>query len=49
MNIREVRLAADAEFVAMICSDIMTMPGLLKGPSPERIVLTDDGRVVGFF
>ncbi|MGN2393234.1 formate--tetrahydrofolate ligase, partial [Pelomicrobium sp. G1] len=33
INIREVRLAAGAEFVVMICGDIMTMPGLPKVPS----------------
>ena len=49
VNVREVRLAAGAEFVVMICGDVMTMPGLPKVPSAERIDLTDDGRVVGLF
>jgi formate--tetrahydrofolate ligase len=49
VNIREVRLAAGAEFVVMICGDMMTMPGLPKVPSAEKIDLTDDGRVVGLF
>jgi len=49
VNIREVRLAAGAEFIVMICGDIMTMPGLPKVPSAERIDLTDDGKVVGLF
>jgi formate--tetrahydrofolate ligase len=49
VNVREVRLAAGAEFVVMICGDIMTMPGLPKVPSAEKIDLTDDGRVVGLF
>ena len=49
VNIREVRLAAGAEFVVMICGDIMTMPGLPKVPSAEKIDLTDDGKVVGLF
>jgi formate--tetrahydrofolate ligase len=49
VNVREVRLAAGAQFVVMICGDIMTMPGLPKVPSAERIDLTDDGRVVGLF
>ena len=49
VNIREVRLAAGAEFVVMICGDIMTMPGLPKVPSVEKIDLTDDGKVVGLF
>jgi len=49
LNIREVRLAAGAEFVVMICGDVMTMPGLPKEPSAAKIDLTDDGRVVGLF
>jgi formate--tetrahydrofolate ligase len=49
VNVREVRLAAGAEFVVMVCGDIMTMPGLPKVPSAEKIDLTDDGRVVGLF
>ena len=48
VNVREVRLAAGAEFVVMICGDIMTMPGLPKVPSAEKIDLID-GRVVGLF
>ncbi|MGE5640472.1 MAG: formate--tetrahydrofolate ligase [Clostridia bacterium] len=48
VNIREVRLAAGAEFVVMICGDIMTMPGLPKVPSANKIDLVD-GKVVGLF
>ena len=36
VNIREVRLAAGAEFVVMVCGDIMTMPGLPKVPSARH-------------
>ena len=49
VNVREVRLAAGAEFVVMVCGEIMTMPGLPKVPSAEKIDLTDDGKVVGLF
>ena len=49
VNVREVRLAAGAEFVVMVCGDIMTMPGLPKVPSAEVIDLNDDGKVVGLF
>jgi formate--tetrahydrofolate ligase len=49
VNVREVRLAAGAEFVVMVCGDIMTMPGLPKVPSAEKIDLTEDGKVVGLF
>ena len=47
VNVREVRLAAGAEFVVMVCGDVMTMPGLPKAPSAERIDLDDDGHIVG--
>ncbi len=49
VNIREVRLAAGAEFVVMVCGDVMTMPGLPKEPSAAKIDLTNDGKVVGLF
>jgi formate--tetrahydrofolate ligase len=49
VNVREVRLAAGAEFVVMVCGDIMTMPGLPKVPSAELIDLDENGRVVGLF
>jgi formate--tetrahydrofolate ligase len=49
VNVREVRLAAGAEFVVMICGDMMTMPGLPKVPSAEKIDVTEDGKVVGLF
>jgi len=48
INVREVRLAAGAEFVVMVCGDIMTMPGLPKVPSASKIDLID-GKVVGLF
>jgi formate--tetrahydrofolate ligase len=47
--IREVRLSAGAEFVVVICGDIMTMPGLPKVPSANNIELTADGRITGLF
>ena len=49
VNIREVRLAAGAEFIVMICGDIMTMPGLPRVPAANNIDIDDDGRVVGLF
>jgi formate--tetrahydrofolate ligase len=49
VNIREVRLAAGAEFVVMVCGDIMTMPGLPKVPSAVSIDITDDGKITGLF
>jgi len=49
LNIREVRLGAGAEFIVMVCGDIMTMPGLPKIPSAEKIDLDENGKVVGLF
>ena len=49
VNVRDVRLSAGAGFIVMICGDIMTMPGLPKVPSAERIDIGPDGRVVGLF
>lgn len=49
IHIREVRLAAGAEFVVMVCGDIMTMPGLPKSPAADRIDIPDDGKIVGLF
>ena len=49
VNVREVRLAAGAEFIVMVCGDIMTMPGLPKVPSANSIDIDAEGRVVGLF
>jgi formate--tetrahydrofolate ligase len=49
VNVREVRLAAGAEFIVMICGDMMTMPGLPKVPSAEKIDVDENGKVVGLF
>ena len=49
VNIREVRLAAGAEFVVMICGDIMTMPGLPKVPASDHIDVDENGKIVGLF
>jgi len=48
ISVREVRLAAGAEFVVMVCGNIMTMPGLPKSPSAGNIDYVD-GKVVGLF
>jgi formate--tetrahydrofolate ligase len=44
--IREIRLSAGAEFVVIICGSIMTMPGLPKVPSAEKINYIN-GKIVG--
>ena len=47
--IREVRLSAGAEFIVVVCGDIMTMPGLPKVPSAEVIGLDSKGQIAGLF
>ncbi|MDO9315859.1 MAG: formate--tetrahydrofolate ligase [Burkholderiaceae bacterium] len=49
LNVREVRLANGAGFIVAICGDMMTMPGLPKVPSAERIDIDDNGKVSGLF
>ena len=47
--VREVRLSAGAEFIVVVCGDIMTMPGLPKVPSAEVIGLDAKGQIEGLF
>ena len=47
--IREVRLAAGAEFIVVICGHIMTMPGLPRVPAANSIGVNSDGRIEGLF
>jgi formate--tetrahydrofolate ligase len=47
--VREIRLAAGAEFVVVICGAIMTMPGLPRKPAADDIRVNDQGRIEGLF
>ena len=47
--IREVRLSAGAEFIVVVCGEIMTMPGLPKKPAAENINVDDKGLIQGLF
>jgi len=49
LTVRDVRLAAGAEFVIVYCGDIMTMPGLPKIPAAEVIDVDENGRITGLF
>lgn len=49
LNISEIRLAAGAEFIVVVCAEIMTMPGLPKVPSAHSIDINEDGVIVGLF
>ena len=47
--VREVRLSAGAEFVVVVCGEIMTMPGLPRVPASEGIDVDDEGLIQGLF
>ena len=47
--IREVRLSAGAEFIVVVCGEIMTMPGLPRVPSAEAIGLDENQEIKGLF
>jgi formate--tetrahydrofolate ligase len=47
--VREVRLSAGAGFIVVICGEVMTMPGLPKTPSSEKIFLNEMGQIEGLF
>ena len=49
ITIRDVRLSRGAEFLVVLCGDIMTMPGLPKRPASERIDIDGDGVISGLF
>ena len=49
LPVKEVRLATGAEFLVVICGDILTMPGLPRQPAANQIDLDEAGRVVGLF
>lgn len=49
LNIREVRLAAGAEFIIMLCGDLLTMPGLPKEPAAHAIDIDCNGQITGLF
>ncbi|MCX7037278.1 MAG: formate--tetrahydrofolate ligase, partial [Proteobacteria bacterium] len=49
LNVRDVRLSAGAEFIVVVCGEIMTMPGLPRVPSANSIKLNAQGQVEGLF
>lgn len=49
LPVKDVRLATGAEFLVVICGDILTMPGLPRQPAANQIDLDEEGRVVGLF
>jgi len=49
LNVKDVRLSAGAEFIVVICGEIMTMPGLPKVPSANSIKLNSQHQIEGLF
>jgi len=47
--IREVRLSSGAEFIVVVCGEVMTMPGLPSVPAANSIKLNDNGEIEGLF
>ena len=47
--IREIRLASGAEFIVVICGDVMTMPGLPRKPASENIGINQKKEITGLF
>jgi len=49
LPIKEVRLAAGAEFIVVVAGEIMTMPGLPKVPAANSIKLNSGSEIEGLF
>ena len=47
--VKEIRLCAGAEFLVVVCGEIMTMPGLPLNPSAHDIFVNEDGIIEGLF
>ena len=47
--VRDVRLSAGAEFMVVVCGDIMTMPGLPRIPAANTIRMNQSGQIEGLF
>ena len=47
--IREIRLASGAEFIVVVCGDVMTMPGLPRKPASDNIGVDDSKNITGLF
>ena len=49
ITVRNLKVAAGAGFIVALTGDIMTMPGLPKVPSAEKIDIDEHGRITGLF
>ena len=49
VTVRDLKVSAGAGFLVALTGDIMTMPGLPRVPSAEKIDVDEDGRITGLF
>jgi len=49
LPIREIRLSSGAEFIVVVCGEVMTMPGLPRVPAANSIKLNKNGEIEGLF
>ena len=49
LPVREIRLSSGAEFIVVVCGEIMTMPGLPRVPAADSIKMNDEGNIEGLF
>ena len=49
LPVREVRLSSGAEFIVVVCGEIMTMPGLPRVPAADSIKINDKSEIEGLF
>ena len=49
ITVKNVKISAGAGFIVVLTGDILTMPGLPKSPSAERIDVDDSGKITGLF
>ena len=49
VTVREIKVSAGAGFIVALTGTIMTMPGLPKVPSAEKIDVLPNGKIIGLF
>ena len=49
VTVKNVKVSAGAGFIVVLTGDIMTMPGLPKVPSAEKIDVDENGKITGLF
>ena len=49
LTVRNLQVSAGAGFIVALTGAVMTMPGLPKSPSAERIDVDENGKISGLF